>query len=317
MNYMLSTIKHLFHPQESNNHRPRILHPAGLAVLVGILLLSQSSLELLKATHGIGGFVLGYASNIDAGQVVEQTNQQRSANGLPPLTVNAALNAAATAKASHMFANNYWAHFAPDGTSPWNFISNAGYNYSVAGENLARDFNDTSAVINAWMASPTHRANVVNNKYTEIGVAVVDGQLNGVETTLVVQMFGHRGTAVAAIPEESAQTAPAPAVVEETAPAPAVIEESEPAAIVPAELTNSVLTATAEKPVNTDLISPLRITKAISSAVVLLLVSVLLYDAYHSSRKKTFRLAGKNWAHFSFLAVILIIIFTLTEGAIL
>src|SRR5258708_28336998 len=89
-----------------------------------------------------------------------------------------------------MFANQFWAHVAPDGTSPWQFFKNAGYQYYSAGENLARDFSNTSDMMAAWMASPTHRANIVNGRFREIGVAVVDGRLLGSDTTLVVQLFG-------------------------------------------------------------------------------------------------------------------------------
>ena len=89
-----------------------------------------------------------------------------------------------------MFTDQYWAHTAPDGTEPWTFMHQMGYQYVVAGENLARDFGQTDEMVSAWLASPTHRANIMNPKYQEIGIAVIDGVLEGYETTLVVQMFG-------------------------------------------------------------------------------------------------------------------------------
>ena len=110
-----------------------------------------------------------------------------------------------------MFNKQYWAHTAPDGKEPWDFMSEAGYSYQVAGENLARDFSTTSAMVAAWMASPTHRANIMNGRYTEIGIAVINGTLEGVETTLVVQMFGtpRSSTVKASVP-----TGPATSIAE-------------------------------------------------------------------------------------------------------
>ncbi len=93
-------------------------------------------------------------------------------------------------KATDMFARNYWAHYGPDGTTPWSFITNSGYEYEYAGENLAKNFMFSDGVVQAWMESPTHRENILRNEYTEIGYAIQNGVLNGEETTLVVQMFG-------------------------------------------------------------------------------------------------------------------------------
>lgn len=134
--------------------------------------------------------VLGYATNISSQDVIELTNQERSKAGLGTLKANAVLSEAAEAKARDMFLKDYWAHNSPDGREPWDFIDEAGYVYLSAGENLAKDFNHSDSVVRAWMNSPTHRDNIVNSNFEEIGVAVVDGELNGFKTTLVVQMFG-------------------------------------------------------------------------------------------------------------------------------
>jgi hypothetical protein len=93
-------------------------------------------------------------------------------------------------KATDMFAKDYWAHVSPDGTTPWVWIRKAGYNYLYAGENLARGFDTSASVVNAWMNSPEHRANLLSSNYTDIGFAVQSGTLTGTETTLVVQEFG-------------------------------------------------------------------------------------------------------------------------------
>jgi hypothetical protein len=140
------------------------------------------------------------AAAMSSSALITLTNQQRVAAGLQSLNVNSELTASATAKAQDMLARNYWAHFAPDGTSPWHFISGSGYSYTHAGENLAMDFATDDAVMTGWMNSPTHRANVLDPDYRDIGIAVVQGTLLGEQTTLVV---AHYGT-----PTE--QTTPAP-----------------------------------------------------------------------------------------------------------
>ena len=135
------------------------------------------------------GGVLGFATDIKIEELMAKTNEERSTHGLQVLSYNAQLSEAATQKAHDMFTKNYWAHFAPDGTSPWSFILGSGYQYELAGENLAKNFVFSSGVVEAWMNSPSHRANILKPEYTEVGYAVVNGTLNGEETTLVVQMF--------------------------------------------------------------------------------------------------------------------------------
>ncbi len=89
-----------------------------------------------------------------------------------------------------MVENNYFEHFSPSGTTPWDFIESAGYNYQLAGENLAMDFSTNEGVNRAWLNSPSHAKNILNPDFKNIGVAVIEGQLEGHETTLIVQMFG-------------------------------------------------------------------------------------------------------------------------------
>lgn len=184
------SLLHWFHPRRSNNHRPRVLHPQILGLLaLSIFGLALAGQPLKHVIHRFGG-VLGYASNISAGDVVAQVNQRRADAGEGALVTSSALNQAAFAKAQNMLALQYWAHVAPDGTQPWFFFKQAGYRYSIAGENLARDFETTGDMVQGWMDSPTHKENILNSRYRETGVAVVNGSLEGVETTLVVQLFG-------------------------------------------------------------------------------------------------------------------------------
>jgi hypothetical protein len=149
--------------------------------------------------------------------VVSLTNDERSDVSAAPLRRNATLDAAAKLKAEHMAKNEYFSHYAPDGTSPWYWFDKAGYVYAHAGENLAIHFTDSGEVVDAWMNSPTHRANIVNNAFTEIGVGTAKGSFDGHSTVYVVQLFGTPAKPAAA-PKPA--PAPAPVAVEAIAVAP-------------------------------------------------------------------------------------------------
>lgn len=143
----------------------------------------------------------GNMAAVISAALVELTNEDRAKEELGTLSVNPLLVAAAQAKADDMAAKGYFAHVTPDGYQPWHFIQEAGYEYSSAGENLAVNFSDSENVEDAWMNSPTHRANILNAKFTEIGIATAKGEYQGRTTTFVVQMFGApRADAVAAAP---------------------------------------------------------------------------------------------------------------------
>jgi uncharacterized protein YkwD len=131
------------------------------------------------------------ASSISADRLIELTNLDRRNAGLIELKRSSLLDQAAFAKAQNMFEEDYWDHFGPNGESPWQFIRATGYDpYRYAGENLAKGFSTSEGVHQAWMASPTHKENIMESNYRDIGFAVVDGYLEGEKVTLVVQMFG-------------------------------------------------------------------------------------------------------------------------------
>lgn len=296
---MIATLTHLLTPKHTNNHRPRLLQPAGLAVLVSLSLVFNGLIRLYE-NYGNSGLVLGYASNISAEQVIQETNKLRVKEGLDSLKLSQALSTAAFQKAQDMFANDYWAHISPDGVTPWFFIKEQGYVYTVAGENLARDFDSTKPMMEAWMGSPTHRANIVHPKFEEIGVAVVNGKLEGVETTLVVQMFGSPATIAGAIEPSITPSA--------STDSNRVIESQ--------ELSDSQ-TIIQEEP-QTAVLSTLTLKKSVFVAVVVLIMGVLIIDEIIIRRKKIVRFVGKNWAHLSFLAfVAVIIIIIIQPGSVL
>ena len=178
-------MKKFFIPNKENSYKPYLLRKIALVVYTAILL-------FVNTFGGLLGIPQAMASSISPANIIQLTNQQRTASGLNTLTSNAKLAAAAQAKANNMFELQYWDHYGPTGETPWMFISQAGYTYVYAGENLAKGFRTAEGVHEAWMASPTHRENIMSVNYKEIGVAVVEGTLLGKETVLVVQMFGNQ-----------------------------------------------------------------------------------------------------------------------------
>ncbi len=179
--------RHYFIPNNCNNNKPHALRPGALKFYAALLIIVK-----LASTSF---FFFSYPdqasfASITTANIRNLTNSARIAEGLDPLTENSSLNQAAMAKAKDMVANNYFAHTSPSGTSPWYWFKNAGYIYTFAGENLAMDFIEAEDVVNAWMASPTHRKNIVNSKYEEIGIAVLPGEIDGRNTIICVQFFG-------------------------------------------------------------------------------------------------------------------------------
>lgn len=123
--------------------------------------------------------------------LIELTNIERVQNGLPKLKESTLLNLVAKLKAEDMVKNGYFSHNSITGKDSWYWFRKVGYKYLNAGENLAVLFNNSEDVVNAWMNSPSHRANILQPKYSEIGMAVVKGTYNGVETSYVVEVFGN------------------------------------------------------------------------------------------------------------------------------
>lgn len=230
--------------------------------------------------------VLGFATDITVEKVLELVNGKREENNLPPLVLSSELSQAATKKASDMFINNYWAHISPTGTTPWNFITSSGYQYLYAGENLAKDFDKTEDMVGAWMSSTTHRANILKPEYTDIGLSVMNGKLNGSDTTLVVQEFGSRAVIQADTDKKGIETAKAKqATVSNTA--------------------NIHLSASGGVIGNRrNIISP-EITKTASLVLTEFLLIVLFLDSLYIWKFKPLRISGHSIAHIIFLGALI------------
>ncbi|HSX17607.1 MAG TPA: CAP domain-containing protein [Patescibacteria group bacterium] len=187
--------------------------------------------------------VLGYATEMSTTNLLNGTNNQRTAASLGSLALNSKLNQAAQAKANDMAARDYWSHNTPDGATPWTFFASAGYNYQTAGENLAYGFDSSDNTITAWMNSPEHKANILGN-YTEVGFGVANSsnyQGTGPET-IVVAMYG--------TPQPTA-AAPAPAATKPKAATPAPTQTPVPVAETPQAASPTETTPAASKPKET------------------------------------------------------------------
>lgn len=136
------------------------------------------------------------ASSITETNILNLTNNERAKYGAASLSWNYKLATAARSKAQDMIDKDYFSHTSPDGRTPWSFITAAGYNYIYAGENLAMNFTSAEDVMSAWMASGSHRDNILSGNFKELGVGVVTGEYQGYTTTVVVQMFGAQATTV-------------------------------------------------------------------------------------------------------------------------
>ncbi len=319
-----ASLAHYFYPRYSNNHKAKILHSSTLLTLSFVLIAYQL---LLSATPYAGVKILGYAANISTTEVIRLTNIKRAEAGVGALRYNALLSQAAAAKGAHMLQYDYWAHVAPDGTEPWKFFTDVGYRYRYAGENLARDFTNPQSTVDAWMASPAHRENLLSTKYVDIGVAVVEGDLSGADTTIVVQLFGTplsdtTVAEVAAKPLITATPKPKPTNNPTIAPT-SFIEEVTSSTVTPTPNSSGGSILTTLPPTETKasklqlLISPFTTTRGISLITTLLLLIVLVIDGIVVARKRITRVGGRTFAHFAFFGMILAILLLAKAGKIL
>ena len=199
------------------------------------------------------------------------------------------LDKAAQEKGADMMARNYWAHNAPDGTTPWHFFNEVGYSYRYAGENLARDFTQSEDIVDAWIASSSHRENLLSQRYEDIGVAVVEGNLKGINTILVVQMFGTKLNNVLPMVEKTTT--------------------------LRVEPVNSLVQG--EK---VQLVSQVggmfAATKTLGIGLLVFIIFILIADIFVVQIKRIDRHASRSSAHVMFLVVILFIVLIFEGGKI-
>jgi hypothetical protein len=309
-------LRHFLLPRHTNNHRAKALHIDSLLCYVLLFAIFNFGIRIV---HREFPNVLGYATDIRVDALLASTNAERASNGLGPLQLNATLSQAAAAKAQDMFANNYWAHNSPQGKTPWSFIVGSGYKYTIAGENLAKNFSTSGGVVSAWMASPTHRENIVKSGYQDVGFAVVNGVLNGEETTLVVQMFGAGESPIAANPAVKTVIPEAAAAAEIPIVAKAPQLGKKTGQIVTSSVTpiSSVLSNAFSAVTKTPIFNIPTVTRDIAFMFIGLIIGVLIIDGLVVSRKKIVRVAGHNMAHILFFVAFFIALTMVRRGVLL
>jgi len=282
---------HLFVPHERNNYRARLLHHKSLLFFITLIFSATFFLEIIKINFPS---VLGVQNNITVEQLVSITNKKRAEAGLPPLVLNPNLSQAATLKAGDMFAKDYWAHNSPDGITPWVFIKQSGYNYVYAGENLARGFNSAEDVVNAWMASPKHKENMLFKNYNDVGFFVGVGKLKGEDTILVVEEFGNQGTRAIAS-NKSGQNVSTSSSKKIASP--------------------NVFAGTTydKKP----LLNSLSFSLTVDKVLLAIFIFTLLLDMIIVERKRIARLVGHNVDHILFLMLIMLVVAVFSKGVII
>ncbi len=180
----------LFIPSHYNNYKPKALHTKRLVFYSFAAIAIKALVVVLALSFPIQAWLTPDLLSGQSERIVELTNNLRAGLNLNILRNSEVLQQAALSKAEDMLVNQYFAHVSPEKKGLKYWLQSKNYNYSVAGENLALGFSEPEAVIQAWKDSPTHYANLVDPDYKDIGVAMIAGNYQGYDTTLVAQHFG-------------------------------------------------------------------------------------------------------------------------------
>lgn len=230
------------HHQKRSRHFLKVYSPY---LPLTLILLASLFFSIYGQPHSNRG-VLSYATSVSVSDLLTTTNQERTSNGVAALSLNSQLTSAAQAKANDMVARNYWSHNPPDGSPWWSVITNAGYNYKSAGENLAYGYLTSADAVTGWMNSPGHRANILNAGFSEVGFGFANSaNFNGDgEETVVVAEYGS--------PQVASATTTAPPAPVSAAPAQPTAPASTPTPVAPAPVptTTKPTTPNAATPTN-------------------------------------------------------------------
>jgi len=187
MHKILTSLKDCFVAHPNNYHEPHFLRRDSFLFFSWFVII----IELVFLVQVLFVFdKTNFLASVLPGVLVQNTNESRLNNNAGPLFVNDLLQKAAELKAQDMALQGYFAHNSPDGKTPWYWLDQVGYRYSYAGENLAVNFFESADISIAWMNSPSHRANIIKQDYTEIGIGIASGFFEGKSSVFVVQFFG-------------------------------------------------------------------------------------------------------------------------------
>ncbi|HEX3317573.1 MAG TPA: CAP domain-containing protein [Solirubrobacteraceae bacterium] len=149
-----------------------------IAAATAVLALGAFGAATASADAGPGTckYANNYATKVSGNRIANSilciANRERVAAGLQPLTNNTKLTAAAVGHSRDMAQRNYDAHNTPEGVTPDQRITQAGYQFNWWGENIARGQATPRSVMAAWMGDAPHRANILNPNFTEIGIGL-------------------------------------------------------------------------------------------------------------------------------------------------
>jgi len=210
--------KDFFIPHAGNNYQPKSLHPKRVLFHIASVLVVKLLIVFFVVSYPISAWMAPDLIAEQSRNIIALTNQLRKSLDLKDLKENNRLNQAAYNKVQDMFINQYFAHTSPSKKNLESFLKQAGYNFSISGENLAVGFSDANEVVEAWKNSPTHYSNLVDTDFSEIGVSMAEGLFKDTDTVFTAQYF--------ALPNES--ITPVEKVVKVNAPVktPAKIESS-------------------------------------------------------------------------------------------
>lgn len=174
-------------PQVDNEFQPHSLRTRSVFwIFITILILENFFFLLAYYLIPSSDFLASLIST----SIVQYTNQYRLTSNAPQLTINPLLNEAARLKAEDMAQRGYFSHNSPDNITPWEWLKKVGYDYLYAGENLALNFTDSQEVVEAWLNSESHRQNLLNPNFKEIGIGIAKGTYKNQPAIFIVQFFG-------------------------------------------------------------------------------------------------------------------------------
>lgn len=183
-------LKDMFIPHHGNDYKPHFLAPNRLLFHAISAFLIKAFIVFILLLFPISAWMSPDVLAAQSKKVIQLTNNIRQSLGLSSLVENNILNSAAKQKSKDMLVNQYFAHTGPDGKTLRNWLKGNGYDYHVAGENLAMGYSDAAETVSAWEASPTHYANIIDPDFNNIGVGMANGIYQDFETTFVTQYFG-------------------------------------------------------------------------------------------------------------------------------
>jgi len=167
-------------------HQNKLAHHLHLAVMFLAVGLTLTGLYFQSA--------LAHSTSVDFELTYERTNQVREEFKKTTLTLDPILTRVAQEKAEDILVRDYFSHQDPGGKLIWGKVASAGYDYLYVGENLAKGFSNMDELVAAWLSSPTHRDNLLSEKYQDLGIGISEGKYQGSDTLIVVELFGVKKT---------------------------------------------------------------------------------------------------------------------------